>query len=117
MITTQRRWGQFTDLLQDDSVRVKELVIEPKSGISYQRHFQRNELWFVSKGSCKVKHSADHADEFHTYDLNTNEIFTVERTQWHQIYNENSEPCHIIEIQYGEETREDDIERLEYYHG
>ena len=27
------------------------------------------------------------------------------------------EECRIIEIQYGEETSEDDIERLEFYKG
>ena len=31
--------------------------------------------------------------------------------------NKGKEPCHIIEIQYGEETSEDDIERLKYYDG
>ena len=36
---------------------------------------------------------------------------------WHQIYNPYSEECRIIEIQYGDETSEDDIERLEFYEG
>ena len=34
-----------------------------------------------------------------------------------KIVNRTNKPCHIIEIQYGEETTEDDIERLEYYNG
>ena len=43
--------------------------------------------------------------------------FTVRAKAWHQIVNKGKVPCHIIEIQYGEETTEDDIERLEYYDG
>jgi mannose-6-phosphate isomerase-like protein (cupin superfamily) len=41
----------------------------------------------------------------------------VRAKAWHQIVNKGKVPCHIIEIQYGEETTEDDIERLEYYDG
>ena len=33
------------------------------------------------------------------------------------IWRRNNRRRHIIEIQYGEETTEDDIERLEYYDG
>ena len=42
--TTRRVWGEFSDLFKDDVVRVKELIIEPNKGISYQRHFKRSEL-------------------------------------------------------------------------
>ena len=34
---------------------------------------------------------------------------------WHQIINPFKETCHLIEIQYGEECIEEDIERTEYY--
>lgn len=36
---------------------------------------------------------------------------------WHQIINLSNKPCNIIEIQYGQETNENDIERLRYYEG
>ena len=32
--------------------------------------------------------------------------------EWHQIINPYLEACHIVEIQYGDETLESDIERL-----
>ena len=44
-----------------------------------------------------------------------NDIFVVKQGQWHQLYNESNEDLNIIEIQYGDETSEQDIERLEYY--
>ena len=34
---------------------------------------------------------------------------------WHQLYNESNEDLIIVEIQYGVETNEQDIERLYYY--
>ena len=115
--TERRVWGEFSDLFQDDAVRVKELIIEPGKGISYQRHFKRSEIWFVSKGTCVVKHSKGDSNENVYHLLSTDDVFTVRANEWHQIVNKSDEPCHIIEIQYGEETDEDDIERLEYYNG
>jgi cytidyltransferase-like protein len=115
--TERRVWGEFSDLFQDDVVRVKELIIEPGKGISYQRHFKRSEIWFVSKGACFVKHSTGNSDENVYHLLSTDDVFTVRANEWHQIVNKGEDPCHIIEIQYGEETSEDDIERLEYYDG
>ena len=117
--TERRVWGEFSDLFQDDAVRVKELVIEPGKGISYQRHFKRSEIWFVSKGECVIKHGrdTDKPKEYDTINLKTDELIHVKVGDWHQIVNKHTKPCHIIEIQYGEETNEDDIERLEYYDG
>jgi D-beta-D-heptose 7-phosphate kinase/D-beta-D-heptose 1-phosphate adenosyltransferase len=117
--TERRVWGEFSDLFQDKTVKVKELVIEPGKGISYQRHFKRSEVWFVSKGNCLIKHGTDTntPESFILKKLNTDEVIRIGVGDWHQVYNVSEEPCHIIEIQYGEETTEDDIERLEYYGG
>ena len=59
--------------------------------------------------------SKDDPDNFEEISLRTEETFHVQKEAWHQIFNPFDEPCHIIEIQYGEETNEDDIERLRYY--
>ena len=56
-------------------------------------------------------------DNFTVFTLKTDDNFHVKANEWHQVYNITKEPCHIIEIQYGEETTEEDIERLEYYNG
>ena len=113
--TERRVWGEFSDLFQDDAVRVKELGIQPDKGISYQRHFKRSEMWFVSKGKICIKHSSWKPEDFSIHTVNVDETFHVRQGDWHQAFNPFDEPCHIIEIQYGEETNEDDIERLEYY--
>ena len=73
----------------------------------------------VSKGECVVKHGRDtnKPDEYDVVNLKTDEVIHIKVQDWHQIVNTSDEPCHIVEIQYGEETTEDDIERLEYYDG
>ena len=117
--TEKRVWGEFSNLFEDGAVKVKELIIEPGQGISYQRHFKRSELWFVSKGMVNVKHAlaTEGPDDPRVHTLKTDDQIHIRVVDYHQAFNPFSEPCHIIEIQYGEETDEADIERLEYYDG
>ena len=40
-------------------IKVKELIVNPGEGMSFQKHFKRNEIWLVSKGKCVVNYSDD----------------------------------------------------------
>ena len=111
----KRSWGTFYELFQDKNIKLKELIVAPKQGMSFQRHFHRNELWFVSSGSCEVNYRKSQEDEIQTIVLNKNDYFHIDVEDWHQITNPNDVECKIIEIQYGDKTEEDDIERLYYY--
>ena len=112
-----RIWGKFFNLYQDQKIKLKELIIDAGKGMSLQRHFKRDEIWFVSKGECKVKYKAKNCKVFEEHHLKLHDVFKVSRKNLHQIFNPFEEECRIIEIQYGEETSEEDIERLEFYKG
>tara|TARA_B100000459_G_scaffold121690_1_gene74197 strand:- start:344 stop:1120 length:777 start_codon:yes stop_codon:yes gene_type:complete len=111
----ERIWGKFYNLFQETNLKIKELIVDPGKGMSFQRHFVRNEVWFISKGACRVNFSDSKPDAAKLIELKTEDIFQVKAGCWHQIINPYDEKCHIIEIQYGEETIEDDIERLYLY--
>ncbi len=111
----ERVWGKFYNLFRDHRLKLKELIVEPGKGMSFQRHQKRNEIWFVSKGSCLVNHSLNDPEDFKEIKLSTEEVFHVKQGEWHQLVNPGQTACHIIEIQYGETTSEEDIERLYYY--
>ena len=111
----KRIWGSFYNLFEDDQVKVKELIVEPGKGMSFQKHFKRNEIWMVSKGSCLVNYSKSDPDKKENVKLNKFDHYLVPVEEWHQITNPYDEACHLIEIQYGEACSEDDIERTEYY--
>ena len=111
----KRLWGSFYNLFEEDQVKVKELVVDPGKGMSFQKHFKRSEIWMVSKGSCIVNYSKDDPDNKQNIKLNKFDHYLVPLGEWHQITNPFKETCHLIEIQYGEECVEDDIERTEYY--
>jgi cytidyltransferase-like protein len=111
-----RLWGTFYNLFEDGSkVKVKELIVHPRKGMSFQKHFKRSEIWMVSKGSCVINYSNDDPDNKQNIKLKTYDHYLVPVGQWHQITNPFDETCHLIEIQYGEECIEEDIERTEYY--
>ena len=111
----ERLWGSFYNLFEEDQVKVKELIVNPGKGMSFQKHFKRSEIWMVSKGSCIVNYSKDEPDNKQNIKLNKFDHYLVPVGEWHQITNPFKEPCHLIEIQYGEKCVEDDIERTEYY--
>ena len=111
----ERVWGEFYNLFSNNFLKLKELIIAPGKGMSFQRHFLRNEIWFISKGKCSVNFSKKDPDNFEEISLNTEDTFHVQKESWHQIFNPFDIPCHVIEIQYGEETNEEDIERLRYF--
>ena len=111
----ERLWGSFFNLFEEDQVKVKELIVDPGKGMSFQKHFKRSEIWMVSKGSCIVNFSKDDPDNKENIQLNKFDHYLVPVGDWHQITNPFKETCHLIEIQYGEACVEDDIERTEYY--
>ena len=66
-----RVWGKFYNLFQDHRIKLKELILDPGKGMSFQRHQKRNEVWFISQGSCLVKHSFDGPENITATNLNT----------------------------------------------
>jgi len=111
----ERVWGNFYNLFESEGVKVKELIVKPGEGMSLQKHFKRSEIWLVSEGQCVVNYSKESPESTKEIKLSRFDQLTVELGDWHQITNPFEETCKIIEIQYGEETEEDDIERYSYY--
>ncbi len=115
--TEKRIWGSFSTLYQDKNIKFKELNVKSKKGMSLQRHFKRDEVWFISEGKCNVNFSSGELSDLKEIKLDANDTFCVKRNEWHQIFNPFNEDCKIFEIQYGDQTDEADIERHSYFEG
>ena len=110
----ERNWGSFFNLFQTKNIKVKELIIDPSKEISFQRHFKRNEIWLVSEGSCYVFYAdKEEPTKIKKLHLKKYDQFIVPIKKWHQITNPFKKPVHLIEIQYGDECVEEDIERVD----
>jgi cytidyltransferase-like protein len=102
---TERPWGHYRVLHEAPGMKVKELTVEPGKSLSMQRHFKRREHWVVEEGECKVER------EFAGLFLRTHETIHIPVGEWHQLSNPFDVPCRIVEIQYGDNCVEEDIER------
>ena len=111
----ERVWGSYKNLLKESNLTIKEIMLEPGKGMSLQKHTMRSEVWFVSKGECYVNHSSESPEKIEEIFLPNESVFTVYKGHWHQLFNRSNKTCHIIEIQYGGKTTEDDIERHSYF--
>lgn len=108
-----RPWGYYRILQsQDPTVKVKELVVNPGQSLSMQRHTNRKEFWFVSQGRATVYTINKSTDLEIRNQLDIFENTWIAQQEWHQLSNEQETSLHLIEIQYGHNCIEDDIERL-----
>jgi len=109
---TERQWGYYRILHENGKeVKVKELTVEPRQSLSMQRHNDRLELWFVAQGTATVYTINSSSDEELDGVYKKFQNIHIASNQWHRLANETDEPLKIIEIQYGEECIEEDIER------
>ena len=76
-----------------------------------QRHFNRSEYWYVLNGRCDLI-ILKGADEITNNLKKQTGGFEIPEKTWHKGTNPYSDNCHILEVQYGRECSETDIERL-----
>ena len=109
---TERQWGYYRVLHEDGKeVKVKELTVDPGKTLSMQRHTERAEHWFVVDGTASV-YTLNSSSDHELIDRYTkHQALHIPKTQWHMLTNETDQPLKIVEIQYGNNCVEEDIER------
>ena len=108
---TERGWGYYRVLHEyGPHVKVKELTVDPGKKLSMQRHEQRAEHWFVSEGVASV-YGLDVSTDITLNTYEKHKSLHIPRRQWHMLANETDKPLKVVEIQYGENCVEEDIER------
>ena len=108
---TERTWGYYRVLHEVTGTKVKELTIEPGQSISLQRHRFRHEFWHVAEGACTVEQRMPSGYVLPLKDLTLHQQISIPVGDWHRVYNPYEVPCKIVEIQYGSNCIESDIER------
>ena len=103
----ERTWGHYKVLYSGTGFKVKELVINPHSSLSMQRHKYRSESWNLVSGNAHVIVDND------MLKLSTEKSVFIPVNTWHKGINETDDPVHIIEIWRGKSVllTEEDIER------
>ena len=109
---TERPWGYYRVLHEDEGVKVKELTINPGCSISMQKHNMRSEHWHIVDGVATVEYQR--SPNWKTVlpkVLQKHDTIDIERGTWHRVHNYDTQPLKLVEIQYGDECVESDIER------
>jgi len=109
---TERAWGYYRVLHEvGPSTKLKELTVNPKTCLSMQRHEKRAEFWFVAEGEAAVYSLDNSSDQELVGIFKQHDNIFIKQNEWHQLCNETDKPLKLIEIQYGEDCVEEDIER------
>ena len=108
---TERQWGYYRVLHEVPGMKVKELTVNPGCSLSMQRHQQRAEYWIVSEGEAVVNRATPLEFELPPAILDKHDQLHIATKEWHQLTNPYEHPLKIVEIQYGEQCVEEDIER------
>ena len=110
-MSSQRPWGNFTILDEDERYKIKKISVNPGQTLSLQMHHHRSEHWVVVRGTAKVT-VADKEVFVHE-----NESIYVPKGAVHRVSNPGKVSLEIIEAQVGEYLGEDDIIRFEDIYG
>jgi mannose-6-phosphate isomerase-like protein (cupin superfamily) len=107
----RRPWGSYVVLEEAPGFKVKRLTVDPGQRLSYQRHSQRAEHWFIVAGTATVTLDGS------VTEVPTGAAIDVPRGTAHRIENRGAEVVELIEVQQGPYLGEDDIERLDDDYG
>jgi cytidyltransferase-like protein len=108
---TERKWGYYRVLHEVPNMKVKELTVNPGQSLSMQKHRLRSEYWIVSDGQAVVNRATPLDYQLPSAELDKHDQLHVVKQEWHQLTNPYDNPLKIVEIQYGEQCIEEDIER------
>ena len=90
---------------------VKKICVIPNSKLSLQSHKYRSEHWIIAEGEAEVTIDQE------IKNLKENEKIFIPTLSKHRLTNNSSKILIIIEMWYGENLDENDIERFEDIYG
>jgi mannose-6-phosphate isomerase len=107
----RRPWGSYTVLEEDRNFKVKRIDVLPGQRLSYQKHSQRAEHWFVVEGTAKVTRDGEEIL------VQAGEAIDIPIGAAHRVENPGPADLVFIEVQRGNYLGEDDIVRLQDDYG
>ncbi len=110
-VTENKPWGNYTNYIETEKFKVKEIIVDPFSRLSLQRHFHRCEYHFVLSGNGYLQKGFD-LDNLEDHFLVPGKTVYIDIKEYHRICNTTSETLKIIELQTGDKVIEEDIERV-----
>lgn len=113
----KRRWGMYFSLHEgctiSEAYKIKILFIDSDKSISLQYHNHREEYWVIMQGTGELQ--LETSTEIQK--VKRGDTVKIPKRTIHKIKNTGHDQMIILELQIGEETKEEDIVRLEKIDG
>ena len=106
-----RPWGEYHILHDDETCKVKQIIVNPGGKLSYQYHYKRNEVWTITEGTGVFTLNGVHTI------CTAGDTLIIPTLAKHMIENTSDEPLTFIEVQRGSYFGEDDIVRISDVYG
>lgn len=105
-----RPWGYYLELIESENQKTKYIFVKQGNRLSYQRHSQRSEHWFIVSGPALVTINGEQSVLYggDSIDIPVGTDHRIEALQT---------PVEFIEVQTGTYFGEDDIIRLDDDYG
>lgn len=103
---TQRPWGWYETIAEAPGFKIKRIGVHPGQQLSLQKHRHRTEHWVVVQGTAHVT-----LDD-QQFELALGQACDIALGQVHRLTNPTTLAVEIVEVQFGDDLREDDIIRL-----
>ena len=107
----QRPWGNYHVIAKNLGYQIKEIKVSVNAKLSLQKHQNRAEFWQIIKGNCRVTVGE------REYDLEDDNNIYIPKNTLHRIENTGNQELIFIEIQLGDDIKEEDIVRIEDDYG
>lgn len=119
----KRKWGTIEVLEEENNCSVRILTIEANQKLSFQRHFERDELFVSLDDNIGLEICAESLDNSHNKPLHEireikslvlekGDYILIPRGVWHRT-KANRDRARLLEIGYGIYDQDNDIERFE----
>jgi mannose-6-phosphate isomerase-like protein (cupin superfamily) len=108
-----RPWGVYYVLEDKSTFKVKKIIVNPDNRLSLQSHKHRSEHWIVVSGRATIEIQNGSVEDEWKFELPPNESCFIPINTKHRLANYGLIPLVLVEVQVGEYTGEDDIERFE----
>jgi len=108
-VIVNKPWGWYKDLKRTPNVVVKEIYIKPFSKFSLQKHFNREECWYVVRGYGKLTLGSS------AHTVGPGDSYVIEKEVIHRL-EAYADGLTFMEVQRGDCT-EADIVRIDDDYG
>ena len=106
-----RPWGYYNSIEKSSNWQIKEILVNPNSSLSLQKHKYRSEHWIILSGEANIEINDSQIT------LKENQSTFIPAGAKHRLSNNQETSLRLIEVQSGSYLGEDDIYRYDDNYG